>query len=83
MCGCLQYGVKDGPTLTSKGAYLVKSALDDLSEFMSTPHERENKNRQKLLRNLRVSGYEKWRGMSVQHIFLSLVAGVGADHQGT
>ena len=45
------------PLLDSRSAYLVKGALQNLSEFMSTVNERENKDRQKLLRNLRVNYY--------------------------
>ena len=51
----MQYRGDAPPPLNSRNAYLVKGALQDLSDFMTTASERENKNRQKLLRNLRVS----------------------------
>ena len=50
----LQYGGESAPSLDSRSAYLVKGALQNLSTFMSTANARENKDRQKLLRNLRV-----------------------------
>ena len=49
-----QYGGKSPPPLNSESADLVYKALENLSEFMSTPNAREKKNRQKLLRNLKV-----------------------------
>ena len=49
-----QYGGKSPPPLNSESTNLVSKALENLSEFMSTPNARENKNRQKLLRNLKV-----------------------------
>ena len=40
--------------LRSRSTYGAVKALRELSEFLQTPDPRENKNRQKLLRNLRV-----------------------------
>ena len=52
----MQYDVTPCPTLDSRGAYLVESALADLARYLdNNPSPRETKNRQKLLRNLRVS----------------------------
>ena len=44
--------------LDARTSYQVSSALNELSEFLITANERETKNRQKLLRNLRVSHQE-------------------------
>ena len=43
------------PLLDPRSANLVQKALNNLSDFMSMANERESKNRQKLLRNLKVS----------------------------
>ena len=51
-----QYGGESPPAIDSKSSKLVQNALKNLSDFLSTANERENKNRQKLLRNLKV-GY--------------------------
>ncbi len=51
----MQYDVTPRPMLDSRGAYLVESALADLARYLDNPSPRETKNRQKLLRNLRVS----------------------------
>ena len=40
--------------LDARTSYQVSSALMELSEFLITANERDTKNRQKLLRNLRV-----------------------------
>ena len=41
--------------VSAQDAYLVASALKDLAHYISaSPSDRENKDRQKLLRNLRV-----------------------------
>ena len=55
VCISFQYGSDSSPLLNPRSAYLVKGALENLSNFMSTANTRENKDRQKLLRNLRVS----------------------------
>ena len=44
----------DASPLDARTSYQVSSALMELSEFLITANERETKNRQKLLRNLRV-----------------------------
>ncbi len=49
----MQYDVTPRPIL-DRSAYLVESALGDLANYLSDPSPRETKNRQKLLRNLRV-----------------------------
>ena len=49
-----QSGLSSSP-LSMQDAYLVASALKDLAEYISEPsNEKETKDRQKLLRNLRV-----------------------------
>ena len=50
-----QYCGEAPQPLDRKNAKPVQKALKNLSDFMSTANERENKNRQKLLRNLKVS----------------------------
>ena len=50
-----QYCGEVPPPLDSRSAYLLKGALQDLSNFMSTANTKESKTRQKLLRNLKVS----------------------------
>ena len=52
-----QYGGEHHvPKLNFKRARLMESALKDLAEFMSTTvREKERKDKQKLLRNLKVS----------------------------
>ena len=42
------------PPLGASASYSVTSALQELSEFLITPSARDTKDRQKLLRNLRV-----------------------------
>ena len=42
------------PQLQPRGAYQVSSALRELAGFMLTASQRDTKDRQKLLRNLRV-----------------------------
>ena len=56
------------PPLDASASYQVSTALKELSEFLVTPSARDTKNRQKLLRNLRVGHQEsltyflmKWR----------------------
>ena len=49
------------PPLDAYASFRVSSALKELSEFLVTPSARDSKNRQKLLRNLRVGH----RGVSV------------------
>ena len=44
----------DASPLDARTSYQVSSALMELSEFLITANKRETKNRQKLLRNLRV-----------------------------
>ena len=44
----------DARLLDARTSYQVSSALMELSEFLITANERDTKNRQKLLRNLRV-----------------------------
>ena len=50
----MQYDVVSRPLLDARSAYLVESALADLASYLDDPSQRETKNRQKLLRNLRV-----------------------------
>lgn len=50
----LQCGVSSSP-LTSQDAFYIASALEDLAHYISAhSNEREIKDRQKLLRNLRI-----------------------------
>ena len=58
MCNLLRFqygGEHQAPPIDFLSAHYVKSALEDLAEFMSTSTKKENKDRQKLLRTLRVS----------------------------
>lgn len=48
----------DAPPLDASASYQVSSALNEFSEFLITPSACDTKNRQKLLRNLRVR-YQK------------------------
>ena len=51
----MQRGLPDAPPLYSQDAFFVASALEDLARYISgSSNERETKDRQKLLRNLRI-----------------------------
>ncbi len=51
----MQYDVTPRPMLDPRSAYLVESVLVTLADYLDDdPSPRETKNRQKLLRNLRV-----------------------------
>jgi len=53
-CTSSQRKKVDAPLLGASASYSVASALQELSEFLITPSARDTKDRQKLLRNLRV-----------------------------
>ena len=67
------------PPLDASASYQVSTALKELSEFLVTPSARDTKNRQKLLRNLRVGHQEsltdylmKWRLYVVLYVCASM-----------
>ena len=74
-----QRAMLSAPPLDASASYQVSTALKELSEFLVTPSARDTKNRQKLLRNLRVGHQEsltyflmEWRLYVVLYVCVSI-----------